>query len=239
MTDTERGHYHLWELTNGSREEIYTLAIQVAEEMSQEGQLLRKSEWDEPSQSLVYAVHQYLWQRSGKSYTRTPPFTARRDGVRIISVLRALIPNLEELFTYDQLSRLSRTVYSILANNMLVRRVGGSGSKRFLIREWPEGFVPEWFGSTATFTSQKDEVDLKRQDRKAKKLAGKVESSLDLTMIPPPDPTAESVMAYIKKVMPVAIKLQSENKDLRQELKDLKESKDWAAISDEITDLTK
>jgi hypothetical protein len=230
------GSYKLWELAS-TREEIHVLAQQVAEDMAEKGHMFRKGEWDEPSQTLVYAVHQYLWQRKAKPDFTHPPFTHQVKGQMIVRVLRRLVPELDTLFSPNQASRLSRSVYSILSNNVLLLRAGGSGVSVFYIREWPQGFIPEWYrGNDGIYITHKDEVDIKRQEKRAVVLAGEVETSYDLSLIPLPDPNPDSVMDYIGKVLPMVKKLQKENERLRQEL-EIAQGKDWSEVTEKMKDL--
>ncbi len=229
------GTYKLWELAN-STDEVNILAQQVAEEMSDKQLLLRKPEWDETAMSFVFVLHRVMWNQKGKTADKSKrPFTHKVKGLQLRRAFFKAVPNARSLFSEREIERLVRSAYSILSNNNLLKRLGGSGSRTFFIREWPDGFIPHWTsGYESTWFSKKDEADLQRQDQKAKDIAGPVVVSYSLAEIPLPDPNPKAILAYVKKIVGAAKKLQSENNELRARVTQLESGEEWKGVVGQI-----
>lgn len=212
--------YHLWELVN-DRKDLYELATQAVEEMVKEGRYFRKDEWDETDQTVVYAIHNYFWQRAVADPSH-PPYTHRVNGVTMKKAVDAVIPN---SYQWGDESQTRRKIYSLLVANDLLVRVGKTGTANtFYIREWPSGFTPGWGSVTDTkWISVRDKQDIQRQQLKAKKLAGPVTTTTDPFAIPLPNASAESVMEYLKKLLPAMARLKTENTRLKAEKSNLEE----------------
>ncbi len=226
--------YKLWELAK-TRDEVHILAQQVVEDWDGVAKTLRTN-WDEEAVALSYAVHQEFWSRAQPDSVY-PPYTHRTSG-HVVKVLRSTVPDIDRLFTQNIILNMVRSIYAALAEAQLLLRVGPTGGgSTFYIRAWPPGFTLEWATqANHRYIPLKDRPDLDRQDRKAVKVAGPVEKHTDFRAIPPPDPNLESVMAYIKKIMPLMNRLQNENDELRQKFRDLEnlEQSRWLEVTDEI-----
>lgn len=237
-TKKERNTYHLWELTDpANSKEVYELAAMAAELHVENytGTLSSHSEWDEDAQSIVYAIHRKLWEMPRATDNTHPPYTHRI--VNSTSVRAAAIeafPMWRTLWDDKQFSKMTTYAYRILAGNQLLMRYGaGARLSRFLIRAWPEGYAPGWYGSSDAYLSIRDRVDIERQVKKAEELAGPVTQFYSLKSIPPPEANAQSVMAYLEKLKALIGNLERENSELRDEITTLKGG-DWQAVVDAI-----
>ncbi len=224
--------YKLWELAK-SRDEIHTLAQQVVEDWKGTNKTTR-GQWGEEAVAMAYVVHQEFW-RKAKPHVLQPPYTHRVKGLYINRALRKAVPKIEQTFTTNALNQVIRNLYSSLASAQLLIRIGKSGAANtYLIREWPPGFNLEWASYLGKhYIPLKDRPDLDRQDRKAVVVASKVEEYTDVRAIPTPDPDPDSVMAYVKLLLAASVRLQHENKELRDKVNALDTSR-WQHVTDEI-----
>lgn len=226
------GKYKLWELAK-SRDEVHILAQQVVEDWEGENKATRGN-WDEEAVALAYTVHQAFWGQARPDVTQ-PPYTHSVHGLNVLQVLRTAVPGIDQAFSKTALNSIIRGLYASLASAQLLIRVGGSGgSTSYFIREWPPGFNLDWASYRyAHYIPIKDRPDLERQDRKAVVVASKVEEYTDIRTIPTPDPDPDSVMAYVKLLLAASVRLQTENKELRQKISELDSSR-WQSVTDEI-----
>ncbi len=224
------GTYKLWELAS-TRDEVNDMAQQVAESWEGRNQAT-ETEWNEEAVALAYAVHQVLWSRATDDVSH-PPYTHVVKGTYIIDALRKAVPKVDRLYpNRNKLDLVVRSIYAALSAAQLVIRVGPrSGGHTFYMRAWPKGFHLEWASYLKSrYIPLKDRPDLDRQDKKAEQLRGPVITYIDFRTIPTPDPTPESVMAYLNQIMPLMAKLQDENNELRRQLN----GKQWQEVTELI-----
>jgi len=185
-------------------------------------------------------VHAEFW-RAGKPDHTHPPYTRSTKGISLQEALRRGVPGINRMFTHTRLTSLLRKLYASLAHAQLLIRLGQSGSFKmtYFVREWPEGFQVEWASrGNALFIPLKDRADTDRQDRKAVEVAGPVDTRFDIRAISLPDPDPDSVMKYLRRVVPMVIRLQDENQELREKIKELDQSR-WADVTDLIKEVTR
>jgi hypothetical protein len=193
-----------------------------------------KTTWGVSMKTLCHMVHEVIWRDENRVLDMSyPPYT-QRSTISVYQTLQTLVPDLKQLLNQWQLMSLTAGIYSILSQHQLMCRLGrhAGGSTVYYLREWPEDFQLEW-RSPNKFTWLV--VD---------KAEEKVSSKLDIGQISLPDQTPESVLAYVKKVIPLVKELQTEysrlrdeNIELRRLIRDLKSSPQWREIADEIREL--
>jgi len=230
--------YKLWELANHSRAEIHILAQQVVDTMVKDWDVpsIREDTWGEEAQSLVYVVHSEMWHMGKpKVVSDHPPYTHVIKNIDVPTALRKAVPNIDKDFS--SLTLLIRSIYAILSDNQLLIRVGTGKAQTFYIREWPKGWSPHYAPqSAARYLPYRERLDIEKQAKKADDLAGEVVKYRSVKLLGLPGDTPESIIAYVRKLIPLAIALEKENVELRDRLLKLEQTK-WAEVKDEIEQL--
>lgn len=236
--------YHLWELTSkDSSKDVYELAQMVAAEKAPNFWI--PNQWDDEAQTVVYALHRWLWEQPRRPVNDQPPYTHTLiNGTSMATALKKAVPGAGKLWADHEIQKLTRTAYSILSNAQLLMRMGGGAPYSFfLIRAWPDGYTPQWYGyGDAVWLPYKEELDIAKQQKKAEELAGPIKVYSRVDAIPQPEPNPKSVMAYLEKVVALVRKLETENAELRTDLEEkiaeLDEKNGWDDVVANIAAIT-
>jgi hypothetical protein len=131
----------------------------------------------------------------------------------------------------------------LLYVNGLAWKKGGGGKPYLYLRHWPHGFVP---GVLHAPTSQKMDYQTERAIEREAKTERPVVVTHDLRLLTLPEMTPDAITDWVKRFVPAALKVQDENKALRErvaeleaELEERQNGSAWAKASDAITEAFK